>query len=285
MISRKIRIYWSLVKGLQTGLLLATGLAGYMSARCPALGAPTLLGLAGSLFLAVAGSTVINMWYDRDLDAKMERACRRPLPSGRVKPGEALVFGLVLSVVGIAWALVMDPLYGIIVFTGLFFDVVVYTMWLKRRTAWSIIFGGIAGGMPVLAGRTLGLGTIDWVGVVLAMAVLFWIPTHILTYSMRYYNDYQRAEIPTFPSTYGFRATRTMISISSILVGVFMVAAIIGIGMDSGYLRLLAVLSVGLLLLALGSMIKPSERLNFGLFKYASMYMLGAMLLVVLGVL
>ena len=196
-----------------------------------------------------------------------------------------MVFGLVLSVVGIAWALMIDPLYGIIVFTGLFFDVVVYTMWLKRRTAWSIIFGGIAGGMPVLAGRTLGLGTIDWVGVVLAMAVLFWIPTHILTYSMRYYDDYQRAEIPTFPSTYGFRATRTIISISSILVGVFMVAAIIGIGMDSGYLRLLAVLSVGLLLLAFGSMIKPSERLNFGLFKYASMYMLGAMLLVVLGVL
>ena len=285
MISSKIRIYWSLVKGLQTGLLLATGLAGYMSARCPVLSAPTLFSLAGSLFLAISGSTVINMWYDRDIDAKMDRACRRPLPSGRIKPVEALVFGLLLSAAGIVWAMSMDPVYGIIVFSGLFFDVVIYTMWLKRRTAWSIVFGGIAGGMPVLAGRTLGLGSVDWIGLVMAAAVLFWIPTHILTYSMRYYDDYQRAEIPTFPSTYGFRAARKIVSVSSIIAGLLMVAATVGIGMESGYMRLLAILSVGLLLLALGSMIKPSERLNFGLFKYASVYMMGAMLLVVLEVL
>ena len=281
----KFRLYWSLIKGMQTGLLLATGLAGYISARCPALSWPTLLGLVGSLFLALGGSTILNMWYDRDIDAKMDRACRRPLPSGRIKPREALVVGLLLAALGISWALAMDPLYGTIVFAGLFFDVVIYTIWLKRRTAWSIVVGGVAGGMPVLAGRALGLGAVDWIGVLLSMAVLLWIPTHILTYSMRYYDDYRQAGVPTFPSTYGFRTTRKVISISSILAAICMVVATFGIGMSTGYLRLLTVLSCGLLLLALGSMIRPSEQLNFGLFKYASVYMLCAMLVVVLEVL
>jgi protoheme IX farnesyltransferase len=281
----KIGLYWSLVKGLQTGLLLATGLAGYMSARCPVLSGPTLIGLTGSLFLAISGSTVLNMWYDRDIDAKMDRACRRPLPSGRINPREALIVGLVIAGLGVGWALAMDPLYGIIILAGLFFDVVVYTIWLKRKTAWAIAVGGIAGGMPVLAGRSLGLGYIDWIGLVMALAVLFWIPTHILTYSMRYFDDYQRAGVPTFPSTYGFRTTREAISISSIVAGVCMVVATVGIGMASGYMRLLTVLLVGLLFLAVVSMIRPSERLNFGLFKYASIYMFGAMLLVVLEVL
>jgi protoheme IX farnesyltransferase len=281
----KFRLYWSLIKGLQTGLLLATGLAGYMSARCPVMSWPTLIGLVGSLFLAIGGSTILNMWYDRDIDAKMDRACRRPLPSGTIRSGEAFVVGLVMAALGVSWALVMDPLFGLIVFAGLFFDVVIYTILLKRITAWSIVIGGVAGGMPVLAGRALGLGYIDWIGVVMSMSVLFWIPTHILTYSMRYNDDYKRAGVPTFPSTYGFRTTRKVISLASVLAALCMVVATFGIGMDSGYLRLLVVLSIGLLLLAVGSMYRPSERLNFGLFKYASVYMLSAMLLVVLEVL
>lgn len=273
--------YWPLIKSLQTGLLLITGLAGYMSAKCPVLSWQTLLGLTGSLFLAISGSTVLNMWYDRDIDAKMQRTCQRPLPSGRVRPREALMFGLTLSILGVGLALAIDVLYGMIVFAGLFFDVVVYTMWLKRRTAWSIVWGGIAGGMPVLAGRVLGIGYIDWLGIMLMLAVLFWIPTHILTFSMRNYEDYKRAGVPTFPSTYGFQTTRVVISISSVLAALAMGIAAYGVGMSWGYLRLIVVLSVGLLILAVSSMMSPSERTNFGLFKYASLYMLSVMAMLV----
>jgi protoheme IX farnesyltransferase len=273
--------YWPLIKSLQTGLLLITGLAGYMSAKCPVLGWSTILGLTGSLFLAVSGSTVLNMWYDRDIDAKMQRTSKRPLPSGRVSPREALIFGLSLSILGVGWALAIDLLFGIIIFAGLFFDVVVYTMWLKRRTAWSIVWGGIAGGMPVLAGRVLGIGYVDWIGVMLTLAVLFWIPTHILTFSMRYSEDYKKAGVPTFPSTYGFQTTRVVISISSVLAALAMGIAAYGVGLSWGFLRLIVVLSGGLLILAVGSMIRPSERTNFGLFKYASLYMLLAMMLLV----
>jgi protoheme IX farnesyltransferase len=277
--------YWPLIKSLQTGLLLMTGLAGYMSARCPVFHVWTILGVAGSLFLAISGSTVLNMWYDRDIDSKMDRTCMRPLPSGKITPQEALRFGISISILGVGWAMAIDLLFGLIVFAGLFFDVVVYTFWLKRRTCWSIVWGGISGAMPVLAGRTLGVGAIDWVGLALAAAVLFWIPTHILTFSMRYYDDYKAAGIPTFPSTYGFHLTRVTIAFSSVMAALAMGAAAAGIGMSWGYLRLMAVLSVGLLILAIAISVRPSERVNFGLFKYASLFMLGAMIMIVLDVL
>jgi protoheme IX farnesyltransferase len=280
-IRTKLRLYWPLIKSLQTGLLLATGLAGYMTARCPVFNIPTILALTGSLSLAISGSTVLNMWYDRDIDRQMKRTQSRPLAGDRIGQLEALRLGLVLSCLGVAWSVIIHPLYGLIVFAGLFFDVVVYTIWLKRRTAWSIVWGGISGGMPILAGRALGLGGVDWVGVALSLSVLFWIPTHIMTFSMKYHEDYKTAGVPTFPSAYGFSVTRATIAFSSILAASMIGIAAYGIGMTWGYLRVLAVLSAGLLGLAGSSLFKPSERMNFGLFKYASLYMLTSMLLLV----
>ncbi|GER80233.1 MAG: UbiA family prenyltransferase [Anaerolineales bacterium] len=280
----RFSLYWPLTKPLQTGLLLATGLAGYMSARCPVYNLGTILGVAGSLFLAIAGSTVLNMWWDRDIDAKMGRTQKRATSSGQATPNEVLRLGLVLSALGIGWATAIGALYGLIVFAGLFFDVVVYSIWLKRRTAWSIVWGGISGAMPILAGRALGLGYVDWIGLTLALGILFWIPTHTLTFSMKFDKDYAAACVPTFPSTYGLGFTRATIAISSVLAAFAMVVAGYGIGMDWGFLRLLGVLSAGLLILAVAITFKPSERVNFGLFKYASVYMLAAMILVVLEV-
>ncbi len=273
--------YLPLIKSPQTGLLLLTGLAGYLSAvRLDDWVTFALLTI--SLLLAISGSTVLNMWYDRDIDAKMTRTCNRPLSSGRVTPQEALRLGLLLSGMGVGLACYLDPLYGLIVFSGLFLDVVVYTLWLKRRTCWSIVWGGLSGGMPVLAGRVLAIGYVDAIGILLALAILFWIPTHILTFSMRYHDDYQAAAIPTFPSTYGFSVTRLIIASASVLAAGTMALASVLIGITAGALSLLAVLGTGLLLLALTTVLRPSERLNFSLFKYASVYMLGAMLLLAL---
>jgi len=277
--AKKIRLYLPLIKSLQTGLLLSTGLAGYMSARCPVFNVGTIIALIISLFLAIAGSTVLNMWWDRDIDAKMGRTKKRPLSTGELGEREALRFGLLLSLLGVGMAVAMDAIYGLIVFAGLFFDVAIYTIWLKRKTCWSIIWGGVSGGMPILAGRALGLGSIDWIGVVLSLGILLWIPTHILTFSMRYFNDYRSAGVPTFASTYGFTTTRITIAISSIFAALAMGIAAWGIGMTLGYFRILAVLSLGLLALAIISVFKPAERINFGLFKYASVYMLSSMLL------
>lgn len=281
-IFNKSRLYWLLIKSPQTGLLLTTGLAGYMSARCPVTHWMTLLSLAGSLFLSISGSTVLNMWYDRDIDSRMKRTHNRPLASGRIDQLRGLRLGLMLSLLGVAWAVAMDPLYGLIVFAGLFFDVGVYTLWLKRRTAWSIVWGGISGGMPILAGRVLGTGSLDWVGILLALSILFWIPTHIMTFNMKYHEDYKAAGIPTFPLTYGFTVTRIIVAISSMIAAISISVAAYGIGMTWGYLRVLIPLSIGLLTLAILSLMRPSQRVNFRLFKYASLYMLSSMLLMVI---
>jgi heme o synthase len=274
----KARLYLPLIKSLQTGLLLSTGLAGYLSAHThPSL--PVLLGVIGSLFLSISGSTILNMWYDRDIDKVMDRTHNRPLASGKVSQQAALRLGLALSVLGTAWAVSMHQLYGLVVFAGLFFDVVVYTIWLKRRTCWSIVWGGISGGMPILAGRVIAIGRIDLIGVLLALAVLFWIPTHIMTFSMRFFKDYSAARVPTFPSVYGFEATRAVIALSAIVAAASIGVAGVMIGVQAGFLRLMIVLSSGLLLLSMATVFRPSERVNFSLFKYASLYMLASMLL------
>ena len=278
LIGTKVRAFLPLIKSLQTGLLLSTGIAGYFSAHTT-LDMGVLFGLIGSLFLAISGSTILNMWYDCDIDTVMDRTHNRPLAAGKVTKQEALWLGLILSLAGVGWAVVLDGLYGLVVFAGLFFDVVVYTIWLKRRTSWSIVWGGISGGMPILAGRVLAIGQIDIVGLLLMMAVLFWIPTHILTFNMRYFDDYQATRVPTFPSAYGFEATRAIIAISAIIAAACIGVAGVMIGVQAGALRLMAVLSSGLLLLSFATVFRPSERVNFSLFKYASIYMLASMIL------
>lgn len=277
-ITAKFRLYWPLVKGLQTGLLLATGIAGYMSAHGKA-NLLTLLMLSGSLFLSISGSTVLNMWWDRDIDSKMRRTQKRPTTNGSVTPDEALRLGLSLSILGVGWAVAVNTLFGLVVFAGIFFDVVVYSMWLKRRTCWGIVWGGVSGAMPILAGRVLAGGEIEIVGLLLSAAVLFWIPTHTLTFSIKFFNDYQTAGIPTFPSTYGLETTRAVIALSSIIAAASIGVAGVMIGVQAGVMRLMVVLSAGLLILSFATIFRPSERVNFSLFKYASLYMLASMIL------
>lgn len=280
----KLRLYWQLIKSLQTGLLLITGLAGFASVCCPVQRWSTLIGMLVTLFLAISGSTVLNMVYDRDIDARMERTARRPLPAGAIDPREALAVGLALSVLGVGGALLLAPWYGLVVGAGLTFDVMVYTIWLKRRTPWSIIWGGIAGGMPILAGRTLGTGQIEHIGLLLALAVLLWIPTHIMTYGIKHAADYQRAGVPTFANRYGERVTRLIISVSTILAVLTMACAAWLIELKAHCMYATVSLGAALVGLTALSVVYPSPRLNFGIFKFASIYMLTAMLLIILGV-
>ena len=280
----RLRMYWALIKSLQTGLLLVTGLAGYASARCPTHSLQTLLAVAASLFLAISGSTVLNMVWDRDIDAKMKRACQRPLPSRRMSATEGLILGLVMSIAGIGWAIILSPLYGAVVFAGWFCDVVIYTMWLKRRTPWSIIGGGMAGAMPVLAGRVLGTGQVDLIGVLLALSILLWIPTHMLTFGIKYADQYRAAGVPVVPNTHGEWITRLTLSLSTAAAAMAMLLAAWHISLPWNYFHLAAGLSVMLLGITLANTLHRSARLNFALYKFASLYMLGAMALIMFGV-
>jgi heme o synthase len=276
----RLKAYWKLIKSLQTGLLLMTGAAGYLSAHA-SLRWADFAQMIPSLFLAISGSTILNMWWDRDIDARMKRTHMRPTPGGDVAPREVLLLGILTSAAGIWWALSLQPVYGVVVIAGWVFDVVVYSVWLKRRTCWSIVWGGIAGAMPVLAGRVLAIGSVDPIGLLLAASVLFWIPTHTLTFSLKFADDYRAAGVPTFPSTYGPRFTRLTIGISSILAGIAMSTAAVWIGTAEGILALIILLSAVLLFLAATAVLRPSDRMNLRLYKYASVYMMLSMLLLI----
>lgn len=276
----KLKAYLALTKSKQTFLLLITGWAGYCSAGHAVADGATTLSLLGSLYLAICGSTVLNMYVDRDIDARMPRTIERPLPTGVVSPMETLAFGSLISLLGIGWAFAMNFLYGLVVFAGLFFHVVVYTMWLKRKTPFSVMPGGIAGGMPVLAGRVLGTGAIDLVGVLLALAVLLWIPIHILTFATRYAEDYKLASIPTFPAVYGMNRTRLVLAGSTILTGVSMMMGAFLNGVTGPYLVASILLVVILIVITAFYSAFPTPKRNFLLFKAASIYMLISMLMV-----
>ena len=279
----RVRAYWTLIKDLQTGLLLVTAAAGYLSGCCLNLQAGSMAALMGSLFLAVSGSTVRNMVFDRDLDARMERTARRPLPAGVISPWEAWLLGGLLTVGGLSWSFSLDPFYGCVVAGGVVLDVLVYTIWLKRRTPYSILFGGISGGMPILAGRVLATGQLDAIGVLLAAAILLWIPTHIMTFHIKYQQDYASAGVPTFPSVHGISVTRTLIAVSTIGTVVVLVAA--GHLLSMSIPALIALGFVGLLLVGLvaANLVRPTQFLNFVLYKGASIYMLLAMMVFILG--
>ncbi len=227
------------------------------------------------------------MVFDRDIDARMSRTSGRPLPAGKIGDAEALALGMILSSAGLAWAFPLSSVYALVLSAGLFIDVVVYTLWLKRRTPWSIVWGGISGGMPILAGRVLGTGAVDGIGILLAVSILLWIPTHILTFSLtgRHGEDYRRAGIPTFPQVYGRKKTRLIIALSITGAALSIALGCLALGLEGGYIRLLAVLTAGIIGLAVFSIYRPSDRVDFGLFRYASLYMLGSMLMLVLGTL
>ncbi len=278
-----LRNYWLLIKDLQTGLLLVTAAAGYFSGCCLNLEAGSLGALLGSLFLAVSGSTVLNMAIDRDIDACMTRTCQRPLPAGLIASWKAWLLGALLTAGGMIWAISLGWLYAGVVAAGVVLDVLVYTVWLKRRTPFSILFGGISGGMPILAGRVLATGKIDPIGLLLAFAILLWIPTHIMTFNIKYQKDYAAAGIPTFPSTYGVPTTRVLIALSTLLTVAALLLAGFWLQISLPVLITLAGLGILMMLLVAASIIIRTRMLNFVLYKGASIFMLLSMILLILG--
>lgn len=277
------RAYLALTKPLQTLLLLVTGVCAYALSRPGAINWGELAGAALALTGAIAGCTALNMVLDRDIDARMGRTVRRPLPAGRVSVRAALIFGLALSVPGLALAWALFPLFGLIVSLGFGIDLGVYTLWLKRRTPLSILWGGISGGMPALAGRALAIGRVDLVGVLLAAGVLLWIPAHILTLATHYAREYHLAGVPVWPNVYGPTATRRVIAIATLLDVAVLGAAGWLLNIHPVTLGVLAVLGAGLTGLSIAVLIRPTGQMNWVLFKFASLYMLGAFVCLTIG--
>jgi len=162
---------------------------------------------------------VLNMWYDADIDAVMTRTARRPIPRGKVSPGEALVFGLALADAAVvALEVAANAEAAELLAFAIFFYVVVYTMWLKRSTPQNIVIGGAAGALPPVIGWAAATGHVDLEPLILFLIVFLWTPPHFWALSLNRADEYARAGVPMLPVVAGPAATTRQILIYSILL-------------------------------------------------------------------
>jgi heme o synthase len=195
------RDYTTLTKPGITALIVLVAVAGFFLAAPDHIDLPRLALLIVTGAAASAGAAMLNHYLDRDLDAQMRRTRHRPIPEARIDPGEQVAAaGIVLSVaaVGVA-AWLLNPLTGLSIALGGLTYVVVYTLWLKRRSSWNIVIGGFAGSAPALAGSAAAVGT--WTPGVLAFALLvfLWTPPHFWSLALLLRKDYEAAHLPMLP--------------------------------------------------------------------------------------
>ena len=281
-------LYGELIKSKQTFLLVYTAFFAYLiTAWSVGINVSVFLWLNVGMFFAISGSTLLNMYIDRDIDALMERTRDRPLPMGRISPGTVLRHGILFTTAGLlAIAVFVDYLTMVIVFLGAFFDVIVYSLILKRRTRFSIIFGGIAGGLPALAGATAVSASITLPGILMGLFVLCWIPLHILTLALLPKNleGYKNAHIPMWPVIRSETQTIQVITLSAILSTLLI--ALTGITLNIRFLPLLPLFAFCfyMIWMSVTNLKKPTQVRTFRIFKLASMLMAFAFLWLFLGV-
>ncbi len=150
--------------------------------------------------LAAASANALNCYIDRDIDAHMDRTAHRPLVTGAILPRNAVIFGTVLGVGSVVWlATLVNTISASLAFGAIVLYVVFYTILLKRRTSQNIVWGGVAGCMPVLIGWSAVTGSLSWAPLVLFLVVFFWTPPHYWPLSMRFKDDYANAGVPMLP--------------------------------------------------------------------------------------
>ena len=217
----RLRDYLSLLKLRVVLLLDATAIAVMFPAAhgLPRIGA-ALAVIAGGTF-AAGGAHAINCWFDRDIDAEMNRTRRRPLPSGRIPPWHALALGIVLNVIAFAvlWA-GANVLAATLALAGTLVYVLVYTMWLKRSTPQNIVIGGAAGAVPPLVGWAAATGRVDLTALALFGVVFFWTPPHFWALAQMLKNDYARAHVPMLPVVAGEASTKRQSIVYAVLTAI-----------------------------------------------------------------
>jgi protoheme IX farnesyltransferase len=200
--------YFALLKPRVMSLVVFTAIVGLVAA--PGAVNP-LIAIIAIIAIAVGAgaSGALNMWYDADIDLVMSRTSKRPVPLGRVLPGEALAFGLVLSVLSVmTLGVLVNWLSAFLLAFTIFFYAVIYTMWLKRSTPQNIVIGGAAGAIPPVIGWAAATGSVSFESMILFLIIFLWTPPHFWALALFKAGDYGRAGIPMMPNVAGELSTR-----------------------------------------------------------------------------
>jgi protoheme IX farnesyltransferase len=210
----------ALTKPRVMSLVVFTGLCGLLAAPVTL---PPVLGFTAILCIALGAGAAgaLNQWYEADLDAKMRRTANRPLPAKRMERQTALHFGVGLGVFSVVLMdLATNHLAAILLAISILFYVLIYTVWLKRRTAQNIVIGGAAGAFPPLIGWVAATGRIDLLPALLFAIIFLWTPPHFWALSLFVRSDYASANVPMLPVVAGIQITRLQIMLYSVTVAI-----------------------------------------------------------------
>jgi protoheme IX farnesyltransferase len=240
----------------------------------PALAAIALLCIA----VGAGASGALNMWYDADIDALMQRTASRPIPRGRVLPDEALTFGVVLSIGSVfTLGVLVNWVAGALLALTIAFYIFIYTMWLKRSTVQNIVIGGAAGAFPPMVGWAAASGSVSIESIVLFLIIFMWTPPHFWALALYRTRDYERAGVPMLPVVAGQDETRKQIVIySALLVPIAFLPALLGFG---GVVYLLTSIVLGGVFLAHALRVyreregREADRAAKGLFTFSIFYL------------
>jgi heme o synthase len=269
----------ALMKPRVMALVVFTAVVGMVLAptgQHPALAVIALLCIA----VGAGASGALNMWYDADIDALMQRTAARPIPRGRVSPEEALAFGVVLAVGSVAvLGVLVNWTAGALLALTIAFYLFVYTMWLKRRTPQNIVIGGAAGAFPPMIGWAAMTGTVSLEGLVLFLMIFLWTPPHFWALALYRTRDYERAGVPMLPVVAGPDETRKQIVVySALLAPLALAPSFLGFG---GPFYTLSAIVLGAVLLALALNVyrvregREADRAAKQLFAFSILYLFG----------
>jgi len=209
----KPRIIVLLVITAVTSMYAASKLVG------PELDNLSLLHIIVAGTLASAGSSALNHYYDRDLDAKMTRTSQRPIPSGRMPASQVLIYGLVVSCISVIYGyFALNPVSAFFIALGIFAYVIIYTAWLKRLNSSNIVIGGIAGSAAAWAGWSAATGSLDLLGFLIGFLVFVWTPSHFWCLAMKIKDEYAKAEVPMLPVVIGMQKTSKYILANTLIL-------------------------------------------------------------------
>ena len=209
---------FKLMKPRVMSLVIFTCAVGLLTAPTMVSTQDAIIGiLLVSMGAGAAGA--LNMWYESDLDALMSRTCLRPIPTGKVNKNQALIFGITLSVISVVSLdyFTNRVSAGILLFTIIFY-VLIYTIWLKKRTSQNIVIGGAAGALPPVIGWTIATGSLSLEPLVFFLIIFFWTPSHFWALSLYKSEDYKKANIPMLPLTNGIESTKVNIFVYSLIM-------------------------------------------------------------------
>jgi heme o synthase len=250
----------ALTKPRVMSLVVFTGLAGLLAAPVPV---HPVLGFTAILCIALGAGAAgaLNQWYEADLDAQMRRTANRPLPAGRMDRQSALHFGVGLGAFSVLLMdLAANHLAALLLAASILFYVLVYTVWLKRRTAQNIVIGGAAGAFPPLIGWVAATGELALLPALLFAIIFLWTPPHFWALSLFVRSDYAAAKVPMLPVTAGIAATRMHIALYSLPMAAAAVAPW-ALGLTGAIYGLTAIaLSLAFLMLALRVMRNPATQ-------------------------